>query len=37
MFLRFGNILGQVGFIGILGESQVRSKIHCDAQFQPVS
>lgn len=37
MFLRFGQILGQVGFIGILGKSQTRTEIICNVQFQPVS
>lgn len=37
MFLRFGHILGQIGFIGILGEQQVRNERCYGAQFQPVS
>lgn len=35
MFLRFGQILGQVGFIGILGEQQVKCNQYFLAQFQP--
>ena len=37
MFLRFGQVLGQVGFIGILGKQQVKCTLYFLAQFQPVS
>lgn len=36
MFLRFGQILGQVGFIGILGKSQIRTAMHYNVHSQRV-